>query len=381
MKLTKAFMISALVTLVAAACASQPAQLAGVTVATVDSEQARFALVEVVSGLDHPWSMAFLPSGDILVTERPGRLLRVSSDGVHQIAGVPDVVASGQGGLLDVVLHPEYEQTGWIYLTYSSRYDGGYGTTLARARLDADRLVGTEELFRINRATTTTRHFGSRLVFGTDGLLYMTVGDRGARDRAQEQADHAGSVLRLTEAGVAAPGNPFAGDGGALDEIYSYGHRNAQGIDVHPETGEIWLHEHGPQGGDEVNVVKSGANFGWPIVSYGDEYGSGIPVSDEQTDAAVEDVVLYWKPSIAPSGMTFYDDSAFPQWRGDLFVGALAGRHLRRVELDGTDVVSQEILLENTIGRVRDVRSGPDGAIYVLTDEDPGGLYRLEPAQ
>lgn len=384
--MSKLVILAILGLFVVVSCASQTPQVSGTVIQTVDSQQAEFDLVQIVDGLDHPWGFAFLPDGDILITERPGSLLRLTVDGVREVSGLPPVTANGQGGLLDVILHPDYERTGWIYFTYSARYDGGLGTTVARAQIDEAQLSGVEELFRINAPSWGGRHFGSRMAFDADGYLYITVGDRGERDRAQDTGDHAGSVIRLNDDGSIPADNPFVGESDAAAELYSYGHRNAQGIALHPETGAIWLHEHGPQGGDEVNVVRSGANYGWPLVSYGDEYGSGVPVSEQTSMPGVEEPLLIWKPSIAPSGMAFYTGDRFPEWHGDLFVGALAGRHLRRVELDRDDtrelaVQDQEVLLEGTVGRIRDVRPGPDGMLYLITDEDSGGLYRLEPAE
>jgi glucose/arabinose dehydrogenase len=338
----------------------------------------------VAGGLDHPWSLVFLPDGSILVTERPGGLVLVRDGDKIEVSGAPQVAAAGQGGLLDAALHPDYERTGWIYLTYSKAVPAGssqYATALGRARLSGTELVDLEELFVMNEPGSTTRHFGSRIVFGPDGYLYMTLGDRGERDRAQTLDDHGGSTLRLTDTGAPAPGNPFAGDPDALPEIYSYGHRNAQGMTLHPETGAVWQHEHGPLGGDEVNVIGAGNNYGWPVITYGREY-SGDPVGEGITHhEGMEQPLAHWEPSIAPSGMTFYTGNEFPTWRGDLFLGALAGKHLRRLETSGETVVHQEVLLEGVLGRIRDVTQGPDGYLYLITDESSASVYRLEPAE
>lgn len=352
-----------------------------VEVVREESEQADFTLVRVVRGLDHPWSLAFLPDGRYLISERPGNLLLVDGDAVAELDGLPAIVASGQGGLLDIALHPDFEDNGWIYLSYSTRVGSGLGTAVARARLSGSRLVDVERVFLASTAAEGGRHFGSRLAFAGDGTLYITLGERGERNRAQDLTDTAGSVVRLNDDGSVPQDNPFVSDGEARAEIYTWGHRNAQGLAVNPATGEVWLHEHGPQGGDEINILRPGLNYGWPIISYGGEYGSGRQVGEGTSKPGLEQPVSYWFPSIAPSGMMFYTGDAFPQWRGDLFVGALVKEHLRRVELDGDRVVAEEVLLEWAIGRVRDVRQGPDGMIYLLTDESNAGLYRLEPVQ
>ncbi len=344
------------------------------------SQQAEFRIVRVLEGLSHPWAVEFLPDGGMLITERPGRLLLLRGGELQRVTGLPDIYAGGQGGLLDVALHPDYVRNGLIYLTHSASGPGGAGTVLYRSRLDGSSLRDGEELYRLPHLTGTRRHFGSRIVFGPEGYLYMTIGERGNRHRAQRLDDAAGSTLRFNSDGSIPESNPFVGRSGARPEIYSYGHRNAQGMAVHPETGEIWQHEHGPRGGDEVNIIRPGANYGWPKVTYGEEYSGGsIGIG---TDAPrFESPVLHWTPSIAPSGMSFYTGELFPEWKGDLFVGALAGKHLRRLELQGDRVTDQELLLHRSIGRVRDVLEGPEGRLWLLTDEDNGALYRLEPAR
>jgi len=342
------------------------------------SDQASFQLVRVADGLRNPWGMAFLPDNGILITERPGQL-RIWRDGrLSAVSGLPEIYASGQGGLLDIAVHPDFERNGLVYFTCSVSGPGGAGTALYRARLEGTSLRGGEELYRLPRLTGTRVHFGSRIVFAPDGTLYMSIGDRGDRTRAQRLDDAAGSTLRLNDDGSIPQDNPFADRRNALPEIYSYGHRNAQGMAVHPETGRIWQHEHGPKGGDEVNIIKPGANYGWPQVSFGEEYrGGSIGTGTEAP--GIEAPLIHWIPSIAPSGMIFYAGDLFPEWRGDLFIGALAGMHLRRLELDGDRIVSQEVLLDRKIGRIRDVRQGPDGHLWLLTDASNGVLYRLEP--
>ncbi|MFW5744916.1 MAG: PQQ-dependent sugar dehydrogenase [Spirochaetota bacterium] len=345
------------------------------------SEQADFRLVRVVEGLREPWSFVFLPGGDALVTERTGGLWRVTDTSADAVSGAPNVAAVGQGGLLDLALHPDFPSNRLVYMSYSDRYDSGVGTAVARGRLEGRQLTDVEVIFRMNRSSAGGRHFGSRIVFDRDGLLYITIGDRGDADRAQDTSDHAGSVLRIRADGTVPDDNPFAGGGDGAPEIYSYGHRNAQGMAVHPQTGEIWLHEHGPQGGDEINVVERGANYGWPVITYGVNYGTGTPIGEGTRKRGMEQPILHWTPSIAPSGLGLYYGDRFPDWQGDAFVGALAGRHLRRVELDGRRVVEQEVLLDGVVGRVRDVREGPDGLLYLITDERDGGLYRIEPVR
>ena len=347
---------------------------------THTSREHRFQVIPVATGLEHPWALAFLPDGDLLVTERRGRLLRIGADGRrHPIEGLPRVAAVGQGGLLDLVLDPDFARNRLLYLSYSEQFGGGLRTAVARAELAGDRLVALRRIFAMNRASSGGRHFGSRLAFLPDGDLLVTVGDRGQRHRAQDPSDHAGSVLRLRPDGTASPRTVALAIPGAAPEVFTFGHRNAQGLALHPATGGIWIHEHGPRGGDEINILRGGANYGWPVVTYGREYsGPSIGVGSEAP--GMEPPLLHWTPSIAPSGMAFYTGAGFPRWRGDLFVGALAGRHLRRVVVRDGAVVGQEVLLEGSVGRIRDVRQGPDGHLWLLTDERRGALYRIEPA-
>ncbi|MBI2297182.1 MAG: PQQ-dependent sugar dehydrogenase, partial [Betaproteobacteria bacterium] len=330
----------------------------------------------------HPWGLAFLPDGRMLVTERPGRL-RIVKDGrldPQPVAGLPQATAYGQGGLMDVALHPRFSENGLVYLSYAARGEGGVGTEVARGKLAINRLENVQVIFRQQPKSGGGRHFGSRLVFDRHGFLYITLGDRGEQDRAQKPDDHAGSVIRLHDDGRAPKDNPFVGKPGWKPEKYTLGNRNIQGAALHPQTGALWTHEHGPQGGDEVNVIRAGVNYGWPVITYGVNYGTGTKIGEGTHKAGMAQPVHYWVPSIAPSGMAFYTGERFPRWRGDLFVGALRDELLVRLKLDGEKVVREERMLQGVLGRIRDVRNGPDGYLYLLTDASNGVLARLEPA-
>jgi glucose/arabinose dehydrogenase len=358
--------------------------LAGVASAQIlKTEHHPVRAVTVAGGLDHPWSLAFLPDARMLVTERGGRLRVVGKDGKLEsraIDGLPEIEELGQGGLMDVALHPRFAENGWVYLAYAARDRSGVGTEVLRGRLAGDRLVDLQPIFRMLPKSGGGRHFGSRLVFDRDGLLYITLGDRGEQDRAQRLDDHAGKIVRLHDDGRVPQANPFVKQAGAKPEIFSLGNRNVQGAALHPRTGELWAHEHGPQGGDEVNVIRAGVNYGWPVITYGVNYGIGTKIGEGTAKSGMAQPLLYWVPSIAPSGMAFYEGDRFPRWKGNLFVGALRDRMLVRLELDGEKIVRQERMLEGTLGRIRDVRAGPDGYLYLLTDESNGRVVRLEPA-
>lgn len=346
----------------------------------VESDLHDFRVVTVVDGLDHPWAMAFLPDGDMLVTERGGRL-RVVRDGElapDPVAGLPDITAQGQGGLMDVTLHPDFQDNRLVYLSYAASGSGGDGTEVARGRYRGDRLEDVEVIFKALPKARGGRHFGSRLVFGNDGYLYVTLGDRGHMPNGQDLSTHTGSIVRIHDDGSVPADNPFVD--GERPEIFSYGHRNVQGAALHPETGVLWTHEHGPQGGDEVNVVKRGRNYGWPVITYGVNYGSGTKIGEGTEKPGMEQPLWYWVPSIAPSGMTFYTGDRFPEWRDSLFVGALKFQLLARLELEGETVLGEERMLEGRVGRIRAVEEGPDGYIYLLTDASDGRLLRMEPA-
>jgi aldose sugar dehydrogenase len=348
----------------------------------VESEKHDFRVVTLAEGLEHPWGLAFLPDGAMLITERPGRL-RMFRDGAllpTPVAGVPEVAAIGQGGLLDVTLHPDFAENGVLFLTQAAGSGSGAWTRVVRARLADDRLEDVQTIFDAEpRTHRGGRHFGSRVRVAPDGYLYVSVGDRGTMDDAQRVDRHAGSIVRIDERGGVPPDNPLAGREDALPEIYSWGHRNPQGMAVHPETGAVWIHEHGPRGGDEINVPRPGLNFGWPLATHGTGY-DGSRIGDPPPVPGMEPPIHHWTPSIAPSGMDFYTGDAFPAWRGNLFSGGLAIRVLSRIELDGDEVVHEEWLLRDAVGRIREVRNGPDGYIYLLTDAPDGALLRLEPA-
>ncbi len=318
----------------------------------------------------------------MLVTERPGRLRIIGKDGKLEpqpVSGLPPVAATGQGGLLDIALHPRFPENNLVYFSFTARGEGGVGTEVARGKLSGNRLENAQVIFRQDPKGGTGRHFGSRLVFDREGYLYITLGDRGEQNRAQKPDDHAGSVIRLHDDGRVPKDNPFAGKPGWKPEKYDLGHRNQQGAALHPKMGLLWTHEHGPQGGDEVNVVRAGANYGWPVITYGVEYVIGTKIGEGTHKPGMAQPVHYWVPSIAPSGMAFYTGDKFPRWRGDLFVGALRDQMLVRLKLDGEKVMLEERMLKNTLGRIRDVRNGPDGFLYLLTDEASGALVRLEP--
>lgn len=359
------------------------AAIAATEIVRIESAAGPLKVVAVADGLETPWALAFLPDGRMLVSERAGRLRIVSPDGVLSapLAGVPDVHAEGQGGLLDVVLGPEFDHDRRIYFSFAQPTGRGARTAVASAVLDAERLQLTDVrvLFAQREDPPGRHHFGSRLAFARDGTLYATLGDRfGHRDDAQRLDSHLGKIIRIHADGRVPADNPFVGQEGAYPEIWSWGHRNVQGAALHPLTGVLWTHEHGPQGGDEVNRGVAGANYGWPVITYGREYVTGGRIGEGTERADVVPPVHQWTPSIAPSGMAFYDGEAFPVWRGSLFAGALRGQMLVRLELDGERVVREERLLTGLGSRIRDVRQGPDGLLYLL-DESHGRILRLEP--
>ena len=353
---------------------------------TYRSAAGAISVETVAGGLVNPWSLAFLPDGRMLVTERPGRMRIVTRDGKLSpaISGVPQVFTSGQGGLLDVVLDRAYTQNQTIYFCYAAPGGGGAHTALARAKLSAGEAPGLTDvtvIFRQEGPLSTGNHHGCRIVNMPDGNLFLTLGDHfGPRDQAQNLGNHLGKVIRIRPDGSAPPDNPFVKTAGAKPEIWSYGHRNSQGAAINPTTGKFWMHEHGPRGGDEINIPEAGKNYGWPVIGYGIDY-SGAKIHESTAKAGMEQPVKYWVPSIAPSGMAFYDGMLVPAWRGNLFVGALVGQMLVRLELDGDKVVNEERLLQDLHERIRDVREGPDGALYLLTDNSKGRILRVAPAK
>lgn len=348
-----------------------------------ESEEFDFHVQNVVEGVDVVWGMAFLPNGNMIFTERDGDMHLVSNGELvaDPIAGVPEVWAEGQGGLLDVEPHPQYDENGWLYFSYSKPGDGGANTAIVRARYDEEShsLIDLEELYSATPFTDRGQHFGSRIKFDNEGYMFFSIGDRGNRDvNPQDINRDGGKIYRLHDDGSVPENNPFVGSDG-LDAAYTYGVRNPQGMDLHPETGIIWTNEHGPRGGDEINVHKEGGlNFGWPEISYGINY-NGTSFTDDTARAGMEQPIWYWDPSIAPSGMAFVTSDNYPGWKGDILNGALAFQLISRIVVDGEDFVKEERILEG-IGRIRDVEEAPDGYIY-FTNESNGTISRIIPVE
>lgn len=358
--------------------------LTAIPAQAVKTEQAEVRLDLLVDELDHPWGLAFLPDGRMLVTERSGQMRIIEKVGKGYAAGsplegLPDIATGSQGGLLDVEVHD-----GWIYFAYSEPGSIPFtnSTAVARARLDKDRITDLKVVFSQLPKYLSRAHFGARLVFAPDGSLFITLGDRfRPRDKAQTLDNHLGKIVRIMPDGSIPDDNPYVGQKDALPEIWSIGHRNSQGAALHPETDILWMHEHGPKGGDEINIPQAGKNYGWPVITYGEEY-SGGKIGEGTHQEGLEQPLYLWVPSIAPSGMAFYTGDDFPQWQGDLFIGSLKFSQLVRLELDGNKVIGEERLFEQEMGeRVRDVVQGPDKKLYLLTDEDNGKLYRINPAK
>lgn len=341
-------------------------------------EKDLFTLTSVAKDIRNPWGMAFLPNGSMLITEKSGKLLLFKSGKVTEIRNLPKVYVRGQGGLMDVELHPEYNKNGWIYLSYSSNEGGGSGgnTAIMRAKIRDNQLVEKERLYKGVPNTTKGQHFGSRLEFDNEGFLYFSIGDRGNRDvNPQDITRDGGKIYRIHDDGSIPKSNPFVDKKGAKTAIFSYGHRNPQGLAKHPLTGKIWEHEHGPRGGDEINILQKGKNYGWPIITYGINY-VGTKITDETARPGMEQPIHQWTPSIAPCGMTFVSSDKYPEWQGNLLVGSLAFQYLERLVIEDDTVVYREKLLEG-MGRLRNVEQGPDGYIYVGIEGK--GIFRLDP--
>jgi glucose/arabinose dehydrogenase len=341
--------------------------------------QVRVGTEPVVAGLHHPWGIDFLSADEALVTERRGQLFQVSlRDGSkRRVGSVPEVYHRGQGGLLDVLVDPNFAQNQRIFLSYAAPIGWRSGTTtVLSARLEQTELVDRRVIFQAKPAYAGGHHFGSRLRLDAEGSLFITSGERGRAEESQNVQSHLGAVLRVHPDGQIPTDNPFVGSSAGLPEIFSYGHRNPQGMAIHPQTGAVWIHEHGPQGGDEINILLAGKNYGWPETTYGEQYGGGA-IGVGPTAPGITPPVLHWTPSIAPSGMAFYQGEVFPEWQGDLLVGSLKFQMLVRVDLAGSEVVGRETLLRNQMGRIRDVKVSPDGEVYVLNDQPSGGVFRL----
>ena len=366
----------ALLALVSGTLTAAPAS----QVQPVEQQNPNFRVEQVASGLGIPWGMTFLSPTEMLVTGRSGRLwlLDINTSTTRELRGLPPIAASGQGGLLDVAIGPEYASNGWIYFTYSKARDNGPTTTLARARLDGERLGDWQDLLVTDATSGTGRHFGSRIAFDNDGHLFFGVGDRGEREPAQDRSNHIGSIMRLNLDGSVPADNPFVGNSEARDEIWSYGHRNPQGLAFDSTTQRLWEIEHGPRGGDEINLILKGRNYGWPVVSHGKEYWGPLAVGEATSKPGMEDPRKVYIPSIAPGSLLIYRGDAFPDWRGDLFSGALKLQHLNRVSLSAAgEVTAEQRLLEDLGERIRALAESPEGWIYLSTDS--GRILRLRP--
>jgi glucose/arabinose dehydrogenase len=339
-----------------------------------------FKTQTIVDKLNYPWGMVFLPDGNILITERSGQLRLVENGKLNPkpITGLPEIAVTGQGGLLDVTLHPDYKNNQWIYLSYAAAGSGGFGTEVVRGRLEGMELKEVKKIFTALPKVEGKIHFGSRLLFTPDGKLFITLGERGEQDRAQDLGQHPGSLIRINDDGTIPDDNPFLNIKGARPESYTLGNRNMQGIALQPGTNLVWTHEHGPQGGDELNIMLPGVNYGWPTITYGVNYVTGTKIGEGTEKAGMAQPIHYWVPSIAPSGMVFYTGKEFPEWKDNLFVGSLKFGQLVRLEIRDGKVVNEERLINGALGRIRDVCQGPDGALYLLTDERNGKLLRLE---
>ncbi|MCC5913173.1 MAG: PQQ-dependent sugar dehydrogenase [Balneolaceae bacterium] len=380
----KTFLFTVLASAIAFSCAEvEVAEDDGWEDLEIRTEYKAIKVEKVATGLERPWSLAFLSEDRMLVTERPGRLNLIENGEVTEIEGTPEVMARNQGGMLEVSVHPNYEENGWIYLTYSKANGDDTALTVARGRLDGNSFVDIEEIFVQNQYSSPGRHYGSKIAWDNEGYMYVSIGDRGTNPpRAQDNSDHAGTLLRLNDDGTVPDDNPFVNDDNVANEIFSYGHRNIQGLIINQENNEIWATEHGPRGGDELNIVEATKNYGWPDASYGRAYGNEREFHDG-TEArsleGMEDPVYEILPTHAPSGLALVTSEHFSEWEGNLLAGGLRSERIRRLVIEDRTVVHDEELLTFELGRIRDVRQGPDGMIYVVTDEDPGGVYRIVP--
>ncbi|MCH7398305.1 PQQ-dependent sugar dehydrogenase [Belliella sp. DSM 107340] len=368
----------------------------------IQTEKAKVKITKIVAGLEHPWAVSWLPDGKMLMTERPGKLYLVDGKKITELTGLPKIdtdedqltapQGGNQGGLLDLVVHPDYAQNGWIYFTYSSPGDDdsvtdgseyGTGTALARAKIDLanNKLTDVETLYAQVPRTNPGRHYGSRIVFPGDGTVLFSIGDRGLRWNSQDLTDPAGSIIRIKEDGGIPDGNPLIGlaPGNLRPEIYSFGHRNNQGMAQDPNTGKIWATEHGPNGGDLLHLVEKGKNYGWPQVTFGTEYDTDEKIGLGKEAPGVTAPIHIWEENMAPSGLAFFKDGKITEWNNSLFAGSLLKEEVYRIEIENNEVKSVEALFSKKLGRIRDVRQGPDGNLYLLTDESDGALYKVEP--
>ncbi len=346
------------------------------------SKKHSFTVETVVEGLENPWSVDFSPDGQIFVTERPGRLRLVENGELSEpIKGLPKIKAKGQGGLLDIAFDPDFKNNQTIYFSYSGADKTGIGTEVASAKLIDNELTEVKTLFRALPKSRGGHHFGSRLLINKEGHLYITLGDRGTKERAQEINDHAGSLIRINKDGTIPQENPFINNPAAKPEIYTYGNRNMQGIAAHPETGDVWTIEHGPQGGDELNLMQPGVNYGWPIITYGVNYVIGTKIGEGTEKEGMAQPVHYWVPSIAASSLMFYTGDKFPAWKGNAFVSSLVFGQLARLEMKNNKVINEERLLDGDFGRIREIQQGLDGLLYFISDDSRGKLYRLKPVK
>lgn len=333
----------------------------------------------VTKKLNYPWGMAFLPNGNILVTELTGQLRLIKDGQLHPtpIGGLPEVAVFGQGGLLDIALHPDFADNQWLYLSYSAQNGKNYGTEVIRARLQGMQLIDIKTIFHLSPKSPGGHHFGSRLLFMPNGKLIITLGDRANKKEAQNLTTHIGSIIRVNDDGSVPEDNPFTTHHNSVkSEIYTYGNRNVQGIALDKQN-RLWAHEHGPQGGDEVNLIKSGVNYGWPVITYGVNYLTGTKIGIGTEKKGMAQPIHYWVPSIAPSGMMFYDGDEFEKWQDNMLVGSLKFGQLVRLVIKDDKVISEERLINGELGRIRNVRQAPDGTLYLLTDERNGRLIRL----